>query len=55
MTIRLLDAVGKVTSSQKASANTVNVPISPLPTGHYLVQVINSNGTILNTAKLVKE
>jgi alpha-tubulin suppressor-like RCC1 family protein len=55
MTIRLLDAVGKVMISQKASANTVNVPISTLLTGHYLVQVINSNGTILNTAKLVKE
>ncbi|RYE17237.1 MAG: T9SS type A sorting domain-containing protein, partial [Sphingobacteriaceae bacterium] len=55
MTIRLLDAAGKVLLIHLATGTTESIPVSSLSKGLYKVQVYGTNGNLLNTTQLVKE
>lgn len=55
MSIRLLDAAGKVVQVKNATGTTESLLVSGLAKGIYTIQVYNSGGAIFSSTPLVKE
>ncbi len=54
-TVSLLDAKGRRLSRQKATSTTFMLTVAQLPAGFYQVQLVDENGLITSTQKLIKE
>jgi predicted esterase len=54
MQVHLINAEGKLLWSQRASGNTLQIPLTKFAKGVLLVQVKDSNGQVLTNSKLIK-
>jgi len=55
MQVQLMNAEGQLLWTQKASGNTVRVPVATFASGLYFIKVTDSNGNVVTNSRLIKK